>query len=419
MKEMRTVILAAGKGVRMKSDIPKVLHRLGGRPIIHYVLDIAAALRSLKTFVVVGHRHQSVRDNLPEEINTVVQRRLLGTADAVRILAPRFKHYGGDVLILCGDAPLLTPAAVKRLVRRHRRRKADCTVLTAVISDPSGYGRIIRNAGGRISAIQEHKELPKAAAGIKEINTGVYCFKSRRLFSAVKRIRKNRRKGEFYLTDIIGILNREGAVIEGVRLNDANEGWGINSRVDLAMAEGVMHQRRVKALMNKGVTVTDPDTTFIGHDVRVGRDSVIRPFTVIESDVRIGRRCVIGPFCHLREDTRIGDDVEVGNHTEISRTRVGRRCFVKHFSFLGDTRMADGVNIGAGVVTANFDGRDKHRTIIRGGAFIGSDSVLVAPVKIGRKAKTGAGCVVTGGTVVGDGETVAGVPAKRTTRSKR
>ncbi len=412
MHGIRTVILAAGKGTRMKSSKPKVLHEVCGKPIISYVLDIASAVGSLKTYVVVGHKADVVRDFLGKDICVVEQNRLLGTADAVRCVYELLKGYDGDLLLLCGDTPLLNKSIIKKLIRRHKQKGAVCTILTSHIDNPSGYGRIIRNSRGRVSAIREEKDANCEEKKIKEINVGVYCVNSQRLFKALDEVKINKKKREFYLTDVIEIFNSQGLDVQTLETSDPVEGMGINTREDLAEAERIMRVKILKGFMSAGVTIVDPLTTYIARDVRIGQDTVIRPFTFIENNVRIGRNCVIGPFCRLRPGTIIGNDVSIGNFTEVSRTKISPKTKMMHFSYLGDSVVGAGVNIGAGTITANYDGKNKNVTKISDGAFIGCDSVLIAPVRIGKKAITGAGSVVTRGRDVPANTVVVGVPAK-------
>lgn len=419
MQNLRTIVLAAGRGTRMKSSTPKVLHEVCGRPILQYVLDAIHAVGSLKTYVVVGHGSDSVRKSLPRELIAVEQPRLLGTADAVRRVETHFQNYNGDVLILCGDTPLLQKEVVQRIVTGHKKTKVSCTFLTAVVDCPSGYGRVIRDGKGAVVAIREENDLAASERGIAEINVGVYCFRAEDLFRALKQIRLNKRKKEFYLTDIIDLFHAQGLKVETVTTEDHSQGLGINTREDLAAAEGVLRRRVLKRLMLEGVTIVDPHTTYIDDGVRIGKDTCIRPFTYIEKDVRIGNHCVIGPFAHLRPGVRVGNDVQIGNFTEVSRTQIGDKTLMKHFGFLGDASVGSHVNIGAGTVTANYDGQQKNPTTIENGAFIGSDSILIAPVKIGRKAIVGAGSVVTKGKKVPDGGIAVGVPAKIILRRKR
>lgn len=396
----------------MKSDRPKVLHPVCGAPILQYILDVARVAGSLKTYVVCGHQLEAVRDFLGPRYTVVRQARQQGTADAVRCVQKHLAGFRGDVLILCGDTPLLSGRVVKQLVRSHRRTKAACTFLTAEVGDPSGYGRVLRDAGGRVEAICEHNDLSGDQKDVREINVGVYCVQAPALHRILKQIKVNPGKKEYYLTDMVGLMFRGGLKIEAVAVADAAEGLGVNSRVDLAFAEWVIRRRILDKLMLGGVTIVDPETTYIRANVRIGRDTVIKPCTVIDENVVVGKNCVIGPFTHLRPGSKIGNNVEVGNFAEVSRSSIGEGCFVKHFSFLGDAQVGHHTNIGAGTVTANFDGVHKNKTKIGSRAFIGSDSVLVAPVAVGKGAVIGAGSVVTRGQKIPDRAVAFGVPAK-------
>ncbi len=418
MKDLRTLILAAGKGTRMKSNLAKVLHPLWGRPLIQYVLEVSQAVGSLKICVVAGHQPDAVRKYLGRSTAAVIQKRLLGTADAVRSAASFLKGFRGDVLILCGDTPLLTKETVRRLVKKHQTSKAGCTFLTASVQEPYGYGRIIRDAAGHVTAIREHKDASDAEKAVKEINVGVYCFRGPELNETLKKVTLNPKKKEFYLTDIVELLVGKNLKVETVTTGDANEGLGINTREDLALAAEILRYRILRKWMLEGVTIVDPKTTYIDADVEIGQDTTIRPFVVIENNVRIGKNCTVGPFTRLRPGTKLKDHVEIGNFAEVSRSELGEHSLMKHFSFLGDARVGSRVNIGAGVVTANYDGKNKNVTHIADEAFIGSDSILVAPVTIGRKAVTGAGSVVKKGTVVPPGKVAVGVPARVISRRK-
>jgi len=420
MKELRTIILAAGKGTRMKSDRPKVLHPVCGKKILEYVLDAAKEIGSSKVYVVVGHKKQQIQDFLRQknQVYPVVQKRMAGTADAIKSAKATFSRFTGNVLILSGDAILLKKQTLKNLIHTHVNKDADCTFLTSVIHEPYGYGRIIRSQGGKAVAIREEKDAVGYEKSIAEINVGVYCFKSPVLFKMIDSIKLNPVKKEYYLTDMIALLAEKKMRIETCEVEDSSEGFGINTRVDLTKAEKVMRQRILQDLMLSGVTVVDPQTTYIHHDVKIGRDTVVHPFTVIEGNVRIGSQCSIGPFAHLRPGTKVRDKACLGNFVEVSRTFFGKESIMKHFGFLGDAHVGTNVNIGAGTVTANYDGKNKNKTQIADHAFIGSDSILVAPLKIGKRAVTGAGCVVPGGRNVAMGKVVAGVPAKEIKRSR-
>jgi bifunctional UDP-N-acetylglucosamine pyrophosphorylase/glucosamine-1-phosphate N-acetyltransferase len=418
LKNLIAVILAAGRGTRMKSEIPKVMHNLLGRPMIHYVLDLTKGLGAQGVVVVAGYKREVVREVL-QGVTIVVQKRLLGSGDALHCIRKTIGNYSGDLLVLCGDTPLLEKGAVRDLVRTHRGSRASATLLTAKVENPAGYGRIVRGPRGEIVEIVEETAAATSQKAIAEINVGTYCFDARDLFDALHEIRPNNRKREYFLTDVIEILHRKSRTIKAVSVGDATTILGINSRRDMAEATEILKTKVLESLMTNGVSVVDPRTTFIESGVRVGRDTVIYPNTVIEGGVRIGERCQIGPFARLRHDVWLGDRVEVGNFVELVRTRIGSRTKVKHHTYLGDARVGSDVNIGAGTITANFDGKNKNRTIIGDRAFIGVGSILIAPVKVGSGATVGAGCVVPKRRDVRPGETVVGVPARVLSRRKR
>jgi bifunctional UDP-N-acetylglucosamine pyrophosphorylase/glucosamine-1-phosphate N-acetyltransferase len=411
-KNIASIILAAGKGERMKSELPKVLHPVCSRPMLGYVLDLVKALRINRSIFVLGYKHELVKKHLNAGARVVVQKRLMGTGDAVKIALPLLKNFKGSVLVLYGDIPLLKKDTLNKLIKHHIKNNLDATLLTAIIDKPQGYGRILRDRYSSICGIVEEKDANDFQKNIKEVNTGIICFNKARLVEALKKVRINRRKKEYYLTDTIGLLYKKGCLIEGLAISDINEALGINSRSDLAKSNSIMQSRINEKLMRDGVTIVDPGSTFISYGSKIGKDSTIYPFTVIERNVRIGKHCSIGPFVHLREGTRLEDDVEVGNFLEIVRSRLSSETKAKHFSYIGDCHIGRKVNIGAGCVTANFDGKKKNITTIRDGAFIGSDTILVAPVEIGKSAKTGAGSVVARNKNVPDGRVAVGVPAR-------
>jgi bifunctional UDP-N-acetylglucosamine pyrophosphorylase / glucosamine-1-phosphate N-acetyltransferase len=411
-KNIKTIILAAGKGTRMKSELPKVLHTIVGRPLIQFVLDNVKALGLKDTCVVVGFRQDLVKNHLDKKIKTIEQKRLLGTGDALKAVTAKLKGFKGNLLVLYGDSPLIERASLENLIKTHTSSGADCTLLTAVIDNPFGYGRIIRDNYSRIRRISEEVDSSAAERQIKEVNVGAYCFKSQVLPKALKEIKANNKKKEYYLTDIIAVMASMGLSIESAEVKGRGEVLGINSREDLAAAAKIIRGRILRNFMENGVAIIDPENTYIESDVKIGQDTVIYPFTFIEKDVTIGANCSIGPLCHIRAHVTIKDNVKLGNFVEISRSRLEKGAVAKHFSFIGDAQVGEKVNIGAGVVTANYDGVNKSLTQIAEGAFIGSHSVLVAPVKIGKKAVTGAGSIVTKGHNVPDHGVVVGVPAR-------
>ncbi|MFA4854050.1 MAG: NTP transferase domain-containing protein [Candidatus Omnitrophota bacterium] len=414
--DIAVIILAAGKSTRMKSKMPKVLHNLCGRPMLGYLLDLVSSLKPKQVVAVLGYKQELVRKVIPKGIKIAIQRKLIGTADAVKVGLSALKGFRGTILVLYGDNPLLKKDTLKKLLDYHIKNNVDATLLSAQLNKPSGYGRIIRDKYFSICGIVEEKDADEVQKDIKEINTGIMVFKKESLAANLKYIRADNRKKEYYLTDIIGILAGKDYLVDAVKAEDAGEALGINTRVELAKANYIMQRRINDKFMQDGVTIVDPDSTFINFGTKIGMDTVIYPFTVIERDVKIGKRCLVGPFAHLREAVRLGNDVTAGNFIEMVRAKIGAKTFVKHFSYIGDSSVGASVNIGAGTVTANFDGLKKNYTIIKDKVNIGSDTVIVAPVRIGKSAVTGAGSVITKN--IPDNAVVAGIPA-RILRKKR
>ncbi|MCX5699713.1 MAG: NTP transferase domain-containing protein [Candidatus Omnitrophica bacterium] len=409
-KKIAVIILAAGKSTRMKSELPKVLHQLCGRPMLGYVLDLAGALKPAQMVAVLGYQQELVRKFIPKGIKIAIQKKLRGTADAVKAGLAELKGFKGTVLILYGDNPLLKKETLKKLLDYHLENNVDATLLTARLKKPFGYGRITRDKYFSICGVVEEKDADELQKDIKEINTGIMAFKKEKLLANLGLVRPNNRKKEYYLTDIIEIFAKKNYLVDGLKIKDTQEALGVNTRAELAKANCLMQKTINDKFMRDGVTIIDPVSTFINFGTAIGKDTVIYPFTVIERDVKIGKRCFLGPFAHLREGVRLGDDVTAGNFIEMVRSRIGAKTLIKHFSYLGDCSVGANVNIGAGTVTANFDGRNKNYTLIKDNVNIGSDTVMVAPVKIGKFAITGAGSVVTRN--IPDKAVVAGVPAR-------
>ncbi|MCM8783573.1 MAG: sugar phosphate nucleotidyltransferase [Candidatus Omnitrophica bacterium] len=415
MNKVVGVVLAAGKGVRMKSAFPKMLHSLWGKPLINYPIETLRRIGVNKIFVVLGYKKETLLPYL-KEVKIIVQKSLLGTGHALLTTEPYLKDFKGTILVISGDVPLVREATLQKLVKQHQSLNSTVTILVANIQEPWGYGRILRDKNSKVIKICEETDLEKGLSGIEEVNSGIYCFKGSLLFRYLKKIKLNPRKKEYYLTDIIGLMAGEGEKISTLCIEDNEELLGINTREDLSRAEKVLNKRMVKRLMDEGITIVDPSNTYIGEGVEIGQDTIIFPFTVIESGVSIGRNCRVGPFCHLREKTVIGDNVELGNFVELVRTRMDSFSKAKHLTYLGDTCVGKDVNIGAGTIVANFDGKKKNKTIIYDKAFIGSGTILISPVKVGKGAVTGAGTVVTRNRDVPPGKTVVGVPAKILTK---
>jgi bifunctional UDP-N-acetylglucosamine pyrophosphorylase/glucosamine-1-phosphate N-acetyltransferase len=425
MDALTVVILAAGEGKRMRSRQPKVLHRLCGRPLIGYPLRIARTLADRIVLVVPPHADEVVRV-AGADVHAVVQRERLGTGHAV--LQAREACGSGAILVLPGDMPLLTAETIERLVAHHSTTGAAATILTANVDHPSGYGRVLRQRG-RVARVVEERDATDDQKKITEINTAVYCFDARRFWPALAEVRPDNDQGEYYLTDVIGVLARAGARLEAVAVPDAVEAQGVNDRRQLAAVAAVQRKRILDGLMEAGVTILDPASTYIEDTVTIGADTVVSPNVVIEGATTIGSDCVIGagshlsgsrladrvtlkpyslvedavveedatlgPFCHLRPGCHIGAAAEIGNFAELKKAQVGRKTKMHHVSYVGDASVGERVNIGAGSITCNYDGLAKHRTTIGDGAFVGTNSSLVAPLTIGEGAYVAAGSVIT------------------------
>ncbi|MBI4388122.1 MAG: NTP transferase domain-containing protein [Candidatus Omnitrophica bacterium] len=410
-KPVLALVLAAGKGTRMKSSVPKVLHEIGGKPLLGHVLNAVNGADIHKIVVVAGHGEKQVRSFIGNQASVVRQFPQAGTGHAVLCAASALKHFQGLVLILPGDAPGVREETIREMVRIHKQSEAIATVLTACVKVPDGYGRIIRS-GDQVAAIREELDAAEEERAICEINSGIYLFEIQVLLKHLRALKQNNRKKEYYLTDVVEALAEEGQIVRGFQVSNEEEVLGINSRVDLARAEKIMNQREIEKHQKNGVTIVSPDNTWIASGVTIGSDTVIFPFSWIESCVKIGSHCHVGPFATIRQGSKIGDQAVVGCFVEVVRSNIGKGSRVKHLTYLGDATLAENVNIGAGTITANYDGVKKQKTVVGKGAFIGSNTVLVAPIRIGQGAKTGAGSVVLGKQHVPAGKTVAGVPAK-------
>ena len=416
------IILAAGKGIRMKSRLPKALCRLSGRPMIDFLVDAAKSIKPERIVVVGGYKLDLIKKHFKNSnVDIAYQKRLLGSADAVRSAQSKLKGFNGEVVVLYADTPLIEPATVKALLNRHKKTKSHVTILSVKVTDAKEYGRIVRNQKGDITSIVEYTDISDKERKEKkaEINVGAYCFNSKKLFEGLKRIKLNKKKKEFYLTDIVDYFYKNKYNISSFVTKDPDQALGINRRYELIVAENILRERTITKLLDKGVTVIDPANTYIQYGAKIGKNSIIFPFVVIEKDVIVGKASKIGPFAHLRTGTVLSDDVSVGNFVEIVRSKVGKASRAKHHTYLGDTEIAEKVNIGAGTITANYDGKNKNKTVISKGAFIGSGTTIVAPVKIGKNAITGAGSVVVKGKDVPANSVVCGVPAKPIKKSSR
>lgn len=429
MRPLACVILAAGKGTRMKSELPKPLHAVCGRPMIDHVLASVAALEPERTVVVVGLEGEAVCERLPAGTEAVLQEPQLGTGHAANCAAEALDGFEGEVLLTCADIPLLTSATMVALLEYHRTQGAAATILTMEPEDPTGYGRIVRDGSGSVTAIVEHRDADERTRAIGEVNTSVYCFDARALREALGRLTPSNAQQEYYLTDVIGLLVGDGLPVAAIGTDEPDEVMGINTRVQLARAERIARDRVRERVMLEGATLLDPASTLLDTDVSVGPDTVIGPGCCLLGSTTVGRGCEIrsnvtlrdatigdgvllrdhtvvessaigddsevGPFTLVRGGSRVGEGCKLGSSAEVNRSSVGNRSKMQHFSYLGDAEVGERCNIGAGAVTCNYDGISKHQTVIEDEAFIGSNAVLIAPVRVGRGAYVAAGSVVS------------------------
>jgi len=414
IKNISAVILAAGEGTRMNSGFPKILHKLGSKPMLGHVIENVQAAGIKNIFIITGYKSEMVEKYVQDTACCRRQKKLLGTADAVWQIKnePVFKEKDSHLLILYGDTPLITTSTIKKMIQKHFDDEAVSTLLTFTTKDPTGYGRIVRTDDGKIVKIIEEQEATVFERAIEEVNVGVYIFKAEDLFDAIKKIKPNNKKKEYYLTDVVEVFHKKNLPIDSFQAENFDEMLGVNSRESLALAYQIFRKRILDDIIACGVTVLDPQTTFIDEKVKIGRDTVIYPCTIIEKDVVIGENCKIGPFARIRSGSCVSNKVSLGNFVELNRSVVGENSRIKHQSYIGDTKIERNVNIGAGTIVANYDGKNKNKTLIKADAFIGSGTILVAPVKVGKSAMTGAGSVVTKGKDVPDNSIVVGIPAR-------
>lgn len=397
---IKAIVLAAGKGTRMKSEKPKVLHEIFNRPLVSWVLDACEKINSFENIVIVGHKGDEVQDFInkkhPKSV-CVFQREQLGTGHAVSMAKDELKDFDGTVLILCGDTPLITAESLREFVDFHKSNESCVTVMTSILDNPKGYGRIVRNASNSVTEIVEQKDCTEEQTEIKEINAGMYCVDWQKAKDFFNNLKNDNAQNEYYLTDIIKWANENGRKVFGYILENADETLGINSRLQLAEAFKIMNDRQLNQLMEEGVTIVSPENTQISPETQIGADTVIFPNTFINGKNKIGKSCKIGPFAHLRGDCTIEDFVKIGNFVELKKTYVKSHTNISHLSYVGDTEVGSGVNIGAGTITANYNSitKEKKQTIINDGVSIGSNTVLVAPVELGEKAFIAAGSVIT------------------------
>ncbi|NMB17035.1 MAG: bifunctional UDP-N-acetylglucosamine diphosphorylase/glucosamine-1-phosphate N-acetyltransferase GlmU [Firmicutes bacterium] len=426
MAQLAAIVLAAGQGTRMCSRRAKVLHKVCGKPMVSHVVDSLRLAGVTKIIVVIGHQGEKVKEAMGAGVEFVLQEERLGTGHAVGMAKDIFVGHEGHVMVLAGDTPLLRPQTLKELAAVGRGFSA--AVLTARMPDPGGYGRVIRGADGTIVGIVEERDASPAQLAMDEVNTGTYIFRSQDLFPALERIKPDNAQGEYYLTDVIGLLVREGKAVAGHGCREWQEAMGINDRVQLAFAEGVLRERIRRELMLSGVTIYAPESVFIDMDVEVGQDTIIHPFCFLEGRTVVGEECVIGPgvritdcelgrgvevqnailvgskigdgvrigpYAYLRPGNIIEERVKIGDFVEVKNSRVGSGSKVPHLTYVGDAIIGEGVNIGAGVITCNYDGRQKHQTIIEDDVFVGSNANLIAPVTIRQGAYVAAGSTIT------------------------
>ncbi|WP_020062151.1 bifunctional UDP-N-acetylglucosamine diphosphorylase/glucosamine-1-phosphate N-acetyltransferase GlmU [Bacillus sp. 123MFChir2] len=428
MSKRFAVILAAGKGTRMKSSLYKVLHSVCGKPMVQHVVDQVSQLEVQKLVTVVGHGAEKVQDQLGSASEFALQTEQLGTAHAVMQAADALGNEEGTTLVICGDTPLITAETMEALLKQHEEAGAKATVLTAYIQEPAGYGRIVRNKNGHVEKIVEHKDANEVERAIKEINTGTYCFDNKALFASLSKVSNENVQGEYYLPDVIEILKNEGHIVSAYQTEHFDETLGVNDRVALSQAEDIMKKRINYQHMVNGVTIIDPNNTYISVDAKIGNDTVIYPGTIIEGYTVIGSNCevgphtvirdsevgdnttirqstvhdskigidvAIGPFAHIRPQSVIGNEVRVGNFVEIKKTVFGNKSKASHLSYIGDAEVGEDVNLGCGSITVNYDGKNKFKTVIGDGVFIGCNSNLVAPVTVEDGAYVAAGSTIT------------------------
>ncbi len=399
-KERAAIILAAGKSTRMVTDMPKVLHQVCGRPMLAYVLDACRAANIHRMCVVVGYRKDDVIETFKDEpgITWVEQAEQKGTGHAAMVCREALEDFDGNVVVIAGDMPLLRAETLELLLERHEKEHSAVTLATAVLENPAGYGRIIRDEFGNLQGIIEESDCTDEQRKIREINPSYYCFEKQRLFEAMDQVRPDNVKGEYYITDALKILVQAGRRAMAITAVAAEDAMGINSRQHLAEVSRVMQNRIQRELMASGVTIVDPPNTWIDARARIGQDSIIHPFTYIHGRVGIGRNCSVGPFAYLREGTVLGDDVVVGVFTELKNSTLGDGTRARHLSYIGDARIGEGVNVGAGTLFANFDGEQIHEAVVGKGTYIGNGSILVAPLEVKDDAQIAHGSVVRNGS---------------------
>ena len=428
MTNIFAVILAAGQGTRMKSKLYKVLHPVCGKPMVEHVVDHIQTLGVDRIVTVVGHGAELVKETLGEKSEYVLQAEQLGTAHAVQQAEPILGSLEGTTLVVCGDTPLIRPETMQALFAHHEANSAKATILTAVAENPTGYGRILRDADGQVAQIVEQKDASADQQLVKEINTGTYCFDNKALFEALKQVKNDNAQGEYYLPDVIEILQKQGEVVAAYVTDNFDETLGVNDRFALSQAEELMRARINERHMRNGVTIINPATTHISADAVIGSDTILLPGVIIEGKTTIGEDCkigpnsqivdsqigdgttihssvvlnsqvgnetAVGPFAHLRPDSSLGNHVKVGNFVEVKKSALGDDTKVSHLSYIGDAEVGSNVNIGCGSITVNYDGKNKFKTTIEDDVFVGCNSNLVAPVTLRKGSFIAAGSTIT------------------------
>ncbi|MFW8052419.1 bifunctional UDP-N-acetylglucosamine diphosphorylase/glucosamine-1-phosphate N-acetyltransferase GlmU [Vagococcus fluvialis] len=428
MKNRYAIILAAGKGSRMKSSLYKVLHPVAGKPMVEHVIEQVEAINVNDIVTIVGFGAEMVKEQLGERSKYALQTEQLGTGHAVLATSDLLQDKTGTTLVICGDTPLLTADTLSELMNHHEETGAKATILSAIAHDASGYGRIVRNESGLVEKIVEHKDASETELTIKEFNTGTYCFDNQFLFESLKQVGNDNAQGEYYLPDVISILKQQGEVVTAYVMDSEEESMGINDRVALAKASQLMTARINEQHMRNGVTFVDPSTTYIESDVVIGQDTTIEPGVVLRGKTTIGDNCFIsansdirdsqignnviiksstlnqaivkdgadvGPYAHLRPNAEILENAHIGNFVEIKKAIIGEGSKVGHLTYVGDATLGKDINVGCGTVFVNYDGKNKFHTIIEDHAFIGSGTNLVGPVTIGRNSAVAAGSTIT------------------------
>ncbi|TWT28617.1 bifunctional UDP-N-acetylglucosamine diphosphorylase/glucosamine-1-phosphate N-acetyltransferase GlmU [Planomicrobium sp. CPCC 101110] len=422
------VILAAGQGTRMKSKLYKVLHPVCGMPMVEHVTENVSQLGVEKIVTIVGHGAEKVQEQLGAKSEYALQAEQLGTAHAVQQAASLIEGKPGTTLVVCGDTPLIRPETMQALLDHHNAERAKATILTAIADNPTGYGRILRSEAGSVERIVEQKDASPEEQLVTEINTGTYCFDNESLFEALKLVSNDNVQGEYYLPDVIEILQKQGETVAAFATDSFEETLGVNDRVALSEAERIMRARIAEKHMRAGVSIIDPASTYISMQAEIGRDTVLQPNVMIEGSAKIGEDCFIssgttisnsvigdrtsirsshvydsvvgedaavGPFAHLRPESSLGNDVKIGNFVEVKKASLGNNSKVSHLSYIGDAEVGTNVNIGCGTITVNYDGKNKYMTTIEDDSFIGCNSNLIAPVTIGKGSYVAAGSTIS------------------------